>query len=88
LLETQSILTDEIRQRDEILNGIRFPLVSEKDRRQSLASLEQDITAKTEVVDDLVVVVGDPESVADAKVWAPRRSLASQPGTERAQSWP
>jgi hypothetical protein len=78
LLEEQGILADKVRQRDEILSGDLFPLAEDKVRRRLLADLERDITAKTREVDDLAAVVGDSESVADAKGWLPaeRREMS------------
>jgi hypothetical protein len=78
MLEEQGILADKIRERDEIVSGELFPLVSENKRRELLESLERDIAAKTKEIDGLIVVVGDPESVADANGWLPceRRELA------------
>jgi hypothetical protein len=78
LLEQQGILADKVRQRDEILSGQMFPLAEEKVRRRLLAALERDISAKTREVDDLAAVVGDPETVTDAKGWLPaeRREMS------------
>ena len=78
LLEEQGILADKVRQRDEILSGDLFRLADEKDRRKLLAGLEHDITAQTQEVNKLAAVVGDPETVADAKGWLPaeRREMA------------
>jgi hypothetical protein len=78
LLEEQGILADKIRQRDEILSGDLFPLAEEKARRRLLADLERDIAAKTHEVNELAAVMGDPETVTDAKGWLPaeRREMS------------
>ena len=78
MLEEQGILDSKIRERDEILSGELFPGAPEKDKRTLLANLERDIAAKTEDVDELLAVIGDPETVADAKGWLPaeRREMA------------
>ncbi len=78
LLESQAILADGIRQRDEILSGDRFPLAIENDQRRLLAGLEGEIAAEKKRAIDLAVAVGDPETVADANGWLPaeRRELA------------
>jgi hypothetical protein len=48
MLEEQGILTDKIRQHDEILTGELLPRVSDKKRRQLLGALERDIAAKAQ----------------------------------------
>ena len=78
LLEEQGILDSKVRERDEILSGELFPCAPEKDKRRLLTNLERDIAAKAKEVDQLLAVVGDPETVADAKGWLPgeRRQMA------------
>src|SRR6266568_4315375 len=78
MLEERGILDSKVRERDEILSGELFPCAPEKDKRRLLASLERKITAKTTEVDKLLAVIGDPETVADAKGWLPaeRREMA------------
>lgn len=78
LLEEQGILADKTRQRDEILSGDLFPLAQEKVRRRLRADLDRDIAAKAREVGDLAAVVGDPETVTDAKGWLPaeRREMS------------
>jgi hypothetical protein len=71
LLEEQSILASKVRERDEIITGERFRCGPENERRRLLADLERGIAAKTTEVDDLLAVVGDPETVADANGWLP-----------------
>jgi hypothetical protein len=55
-----------------------FSCAPEKDQRRLLANLERDIAAKTREVDNLLAVIGDPETVADANGWLPveRREMA------------
>jgi len=71
-------LDSKIRKRDEILSGEMFPCAPAQDKRRLLANLERDIAAKTKDIDELLAVVGDPETVADAKGWlsAERREMA------------
>jgi hypothetical protein len=78
LLEDQALLADTICRRDELLGGGRSWLGDDEDGRKLLASLERAIAAKTKEVEDLAAVVGDPETVPDAKGWLPaeRRELA------------
>lgn len=78
LLEEQGIVDSKVRERDEILSGELFPCAPEQDKRRLLASLERDIAAKTKEVEELLAVIGDPETVADAKGWLPaeRREMA------------
>lgn len=78
LLEEQGSLASKVRERDEILTGELFRCAPEKDRRRLLASLERGIAAKTREVDDLLAIIGDPETVADASGWLPaeRREMA------------
>jgi hypothetical protein len=78
LLEEQGILDSKVRERDQILSGEMFPGAPEQEKRRLLANLERDIAAKTKEVDQLLAVIGDPETVADAKGWLPaeRREMA------------
>jgi hypothetical protein len=78
MLEEQGILDSKVRERDEILSGELFPGAPEKDKRRLLANLERDIPDKTKDVDQLLAVIGDPETVADARGWLPaeRREMA------------
>ena len=71
-------MDSKVRERDEILSGELFPCAPEQDKRRLLANLERDIAAKTKEVDQLLAVVGDPETVADANGWLPaeRREMA------------
>jgi hypothetical protein len=80
-------LADKIRQRDEILSGDLFRLADEKNRRKLLVGLEHGIAAKTQEVDDLAAVVGDPETVVDARGWrATGSSRSSATFTSRSPS--
>ena len=78
LLEELGILDSKVRERDDIISGELFPGAPEQDKRRLLANLERDIAAKTKEVDQLLAVVGDPETVADAKGRLPaeRREMA------------
>ena len=78
MLEEQGILGSKVRERDEIVSGKLFPRAPERDKRRLLANLERDIAAKTKELDQLLAVVGDPETVAYAGGWLPaeRREMA------------
>lgn len=55
-----------------------LPCAPGQEKRRLLANLERDIAAKTKEVDQLLAVVGAPETVADANGWLPaeRREMA------------
>jgi hypothetical protein len=78
LLEEQGILASKVREREQILSGDMFPAAPEQKKRRLLADLERDIAAKTKKVDRFIAVIGDPETVPDAKGWLPaeRREMA------------
>jgi hypothetical protein len=71
LLEEQGILADQIRQRDE-LRALDLSQLPAKDPcRGRLAKVERAITAKSKEVNDLLAVIGEPETVCGAEGWLP-----------------
>lgn len=78
LLEEQGILADKIRERDELLAADVARLPAKDYRRSLLATAERAIVVKSKEVEDLLAVIGDPETVADARGWLPaeRREMA------------
>ena len=78
LLEEQGILTDNIRERDELLARNLSQHPEKGYLRGRLATVECAIAAKSKEVDDLLAVIGDPETVCDEGGWLPaeRREMS------------
>jgi hypothetical protein len=67
LLEDQAILTAKVRERDEIISRELFPRMEDARRDRHLAGLQAEIDAGQRAVDQLAALVGDPETVCDAR---------------------
>jgi hypothetical protein len=78
LLEEQGMLADVIHERDELLAAGAAQAPAKDPRRGLLATAKKTIAAKSKEVDDLLAVIGDPETVCDKDGWLPieRRQLA------------
>jgi hypothetical protein len=78
LLEEQGILADALRERDELLTAGAAQAPAKDPRRDLLATAKKTVAAKSKEVDDLLAVIGDPETVCDKDGWLPieRRQLA------------
>jgi hypothetical protein len=71
LLEEQGILVDHIRDRDELLAEGAAQLPANEYRRGRMDTAERAIAAKSKEVQDLLAVIGDPETVCDEGGWLP-----------------
>jgi hypothetical protein len=78
LLEEQGILNDAIRDRDEFLAARVAQLPAQEYRSVLLAKAEKTIAVKSKEVQDLLAVIGDPETVCDkdGSLPAERREIA------------
>jgi hypothetical protein len=77
LLEEQGILADHIRDRDELLaRDLSHPEMGYF--RSRLDTVERAIARKSKEVEELLAVIGDPETVCDQAGWLPaeRRELS------------
>ena len=88
LLEEQGMLAGKVRERDEIVSRDLFPLIGDRQRDRHLAALERAIAAGQRAVDELAVVVGDPETVCDERGWLPaeRRELSLRAFRQRREA--
>jgi hypothetical protein len=78
LLEEQGMLSDKVRERDEIISREMLPGMDAGQRDKHLAALEAAIAARQRAVDELAAVADDPETVCDERGWLPaeRRELS------------
>lgn len=85
LLGQMAILADKTRERDQLASRELYPAMEDERRQAQLAKLELDIKAAARAVEELTLVVGDPDAVWDEHGWLPseRRALALEIFAER-----